>query len=83
MFQVNVRNSEMVIGDLNGMLSACRIAEKQLQRVFDKYGAEQFRNLCNELFDYTEALAADTYRSWPQGSFDFQDAIDGDGLSRA
>ena len=80
MIESNVRDPQMVLGDIYGLVSACRIGEQGLLKLIDKHGLRKFRSLCEDLLDYTEAVTRAEYRRFAQGEFAFTDYIDGDGF---
>ena len=80
MIGTNVRVPQMVLGDIYGLVSACRIGEQGLLALIDRYGLKTFRSLGDDLLDYTEEVTRAEYRRFPEGEFEFTDYIDGDGF---
>ncbi|MEO8883289.1 MAG: hydantoinase B/oxoprolinase family protein [Devosia sp.] len=76
----NVRLPEMVLGDLDAQYATCNIGERELLRLFERYG-EELELYFDRLIDYGEALTRKTIASWPDGDYHFTDYIDGDGFS--
>jgi N-methylhydantoinase B len=76
----NVRLPEMVLGDLDAQYATCNIGERELRRLFERYG-EELEPYFDRLIDYGEALTRKTIASWPDGDYHFTDYIDGDGFS--
>ena len=76
----NVRVPEKVIGDLHSQASACRIGERGLLRIIEKYGLERYLLLTDALLDYTERVTRAEIRTFPDGVYEFHDYIDGDGI---
>lgn len=76
----NVRVPEVVLGDLAAQLSACRIGERGLKGLHEKYG-ERLEQLLSDLLDYAEDIARHTVRQIPNGTYTYEDWIDGDGIT--
>lgn len=79
--RANVRDPDMVMGDVYGLVSACRIGAKGLIKLIEKHGIAKYQSLCADLFNYTEQVTRAEYRRFPEGEFDFTDHIDGDGFN--
>ncbi len=76
----NVRVPVQVFGDLRAQLAACEIAERQLLELVDRYGLDDTRRFMGEATDYTERLTKAAIRDLPDGTFEFEDWIDDDGV---
>ena len=76
----NVRVPRQVLGDVRAQLSACLAGEKGLLQLIGKYGAERFAVCLDALLDQAERLARNAIRAMPDGSYDFVDWIDDDGI---
>lgn len=76
----NVRLPDLVLGDLGAQLATCNIGERELVRLFDRYGEEGLRDYFDELLDYGERLTRKAIEAWPDGTYDFLDHIDNDGF---
>lgn len=79
----NVRLPEMVIGDLEAQLATCALGERELLKIVEKYGLESFREFVSNFLDYGERYTRQAIRSWPDGTYEFTDYIDGDGFDEA
>ena len=77
----NVRVPDRVLGDLRAQYAACQVGVRELTALFDRYGRAPARAYFAELLDYAERLTRAEIRSWPKGTFVFEDFIDDDGLS--
>lgn len=77
----NVRLPELVFGDLDAQLATCNIGERELLRLFERYGTSELNNYFDELLNYGERLTRGAIAKWPQGSVEFTDYIDDDGFS--
>lgn len=76
----NVRFPGMLQGDLEAQRSACLIGERQMQRMIERYGAHTVVNGMQSLLDYSERLCREEILKMPEGTYDFVDYIDEDGM---
>ncbi|HSI40153.1 MAG TPA: hydantoinase B/oxoprolinase family protein [Xanthobacteraceae bacterium] len=77
----NVRLPELVIGDLEAQYATCNIGERELLRLYERYGDDTLNAYFERLMDYGEAVTRKAIASWPDGVYRFTDYIDGDGFS--
>lgn len=77
----NVRLPDLVLGDLDAQLATCNIGERELLRMIDRYGEDTLRLYFDELLDYGERLTRKAIEAWPDGTYEFTDYIDNDGLT--
>jgi N-methylhydantoinase B len=78
---INVRIPDVVLGDLQAQVAACGIAERGMNELVARYGADQLERYFDELLDYTEREARRTVRSIPPGTYRFVDYLDDDGVN--
>ncbi|MGF6881297.1 N-methylhydantoinase B [Nocardia sp. GAS34] len=76
----NVREPDMLRGDLQSQLAACYAGNAGLRALADKHGRTDFERLTDELLDYSEALVRHALTEAPDGVYTFDDQIDDDGL---
>ena len=76
----NVRFPGMLQGDLEAQRAACLIGERQVQRLIERYGADTVVNGMQALLDYSERLCREEILKMPDGSYEFEDWIDEDGM---
>ncbi|MEK6216645.1 MAG: hydantoinase B/oxoprolinase family protein, partial [Boseongicola sp.] len=81
LIRTNVRLPAMVLGDLDAQYATCRTGERELLRLIERYGADETAAYFDALLDYGEVLTRKSIASWPNGTYEFQDAIDGDGFT--
>jgi len=76
----NVRFSTLAIGDLNAEIAAVNIAEKRIKEITDKYG----NNVVLDAFEYlkntSENISKKAIKEIPNGTYNVEDVIDGDGF---
>ena len=78
----NVRLPDLVLGDLDAQYATCNIGEREMLRLFERYG-DALEAYFDRLIDYGEELTRKAIASWPDGDYHFTDYIDGDGFSPA
>jgi len=76
----NVRVPETVLGDIASQIAACRIGERGLIELAERYGKQGFAVYCDALLDYTERRTRAEIAKLPDGDYSFADYIDGDGF---
>jgi N-methylhydantoinase B len=77
----NVRVPDRVLGDIGAEYAACKVGERELRRLFARYGRETVRAYMAELLDYAERVTRAEIARWPAGTYRFTDYLDSDGLS--
>ncbi len=77
----NVRTPQERAGDFSAQMAAHRIGEERLAAVAARYGVERVREAMDALMDYAEAATRTVLRNVPDGSYAFEDFLDGDGIA--
>jgi N-methylhydantoinase B len=77
----NVRVPDRVLGDLGAQYAACKVGERELGRLYTRYGRDEVRRYTAELLDYAERLTRTEIARWPRGTYTFTDHLDSDGFS--
>lgn len=77
----NVRTPEEREGDLTAQLAANRIGQKRILEITAKYGFPKVQEQMKSLQDYSERILRRALREFPEGAYEFQDFMDGDGLT--
>jgi len=72
---------DRVWGDLSAQFAAAQVGKRGLDRLFQRYGADEVEAYMQELLDYAERLTRAEIRQWPKGTYRFTDHIDNDGFS--
>jgi N-methylhydantoinase B len=80
LIEKNVRVPVKVFGDLRAQLAACHIAEQAIIEIAAHYGTEKLAQYMTELVDYAERMTRAAIRELPDGTYDFLDHIDDDGI---
>ena len=68
-------------GDLNASLAAVRIADTRLQEICAKYGLARTREAFEHILTTSEQLSRAAVRALPDGVYEAEDYIDGDGIN--
>lgn len=76
----NVRLPDRVIGDLRAQFAACRVGQRELGRLFERYGAREAQDYFAELLNYAERMTREEIKGWPRGTYRFTDYLDDDGF---
>lgn len=79
----NVRLPRMSLGDLNAQIAALRIGETRLRESIAKYGTGAVLAAFDHVLDSSERLARAAVAALPDGVYEAEDFIDGDGFSDA
>ncbi|MBM3222087.1 MAG: hydantoinase B/oxoprolinase family protein [Candidatus Rokubacteria bacterium] len=77
----NVRVPDRVLGDLGAEYAACRVGEREVVKLYARYGRETVRRYMAELLDYAERVTRAEIATWPKGTYRFTDYLDSDGFS--
>jgi N-methylhydantoinase B len=77
----NVRVPDRVLGDLGAEYAACKVGERELGKLFARYGRATVRTYMAELLDYAERVTRAEIARWPPGTYRFTDYLDSDGFS--
>ncbi len=77
----NVRTPDEREGDLGAQIAACHTGAERLREVCARYGLERVRRAAAELLDYSEELMRAFLRHVPEGEYQAEDFLDGDGIS--
>lgn len=76
----NVRVPRDFFGDLESQSSACRVAEKRVQALADRYGAHVILAAMEGLLNRSEKMARAEIAALPDGEYTFEDFLDNDGM---
>ncbi len=84
-FRIFLRNSrfpDILQGDIRGVLAGCRLGERRVEELFERFGAPTVL----EAWSFFERQCRDTIRKTlesriPDGTYEVEDAVDGDGMS--
>lgn len=77
----NVRQPEILWGDLQSQLASLQIGAANVGRLAKKVGDERFEHALNQLLDRSEDSMRAVIGRIPDGIYEFEDSIDDDGIS--
>ncbi len=75
----NVRIPDAVAGDLQSQVAACRIAERRMVEIVEKYGVAPFDQAVQRIMDNSEQEIRAAIRAIPDGVYVAEDHADGAG----
>ncbi|MBM4254919.1 MAG: hydantoinase B/oxoprolinase family protein [Deltaproteobacteria bacterium] len=73
----NVRVSDLVVGDMEAQIAACRIGAARYVELIERYGLATVEAACAELFDYSERLMRQAIERIPDGRYTATGYMDG------
>lgn len=79
----NVRTPREREGDLTSQVAACRIGERRLMALVEKYGGTEVLAYGRYLLDYSARMTAATIAAIPNGVYRAEDFLDDDGVTDA
>jgi N-methylhydantoinase B len=78
----NVRTPAEREGDFSAQFMAARTGVRRLHELAEAHGPETLLRYARGLMDHAEAMMRAAIRAIPDGTYDFEDFLDGGGLSR-
>lgn len=76
----NLRAPRENRGDLLAQIAANNVAQRRLEELTNKYGADIVRAYLEAMLDYTERRMSAGLRAIPRGTYKAEDVIEGDGI---
>jgi N-methylhydantoinase B len=73
----NVRTSIEMDGDIHAQMACNNVGRKRLQELASRYGTNRLVSFIHEMFDYSERRIRTGLREIPNGSYSFEDYIEG------
>jgi len=80
MLRANVRQGEIMFGDLRAQESAILKGEQRLNELFTRYGVDGVTEAMELLIAYAERKAREAITAIPDGAYEFEDFMDHDGI---
>jgi N-methylhydantoinase B len=77
MLRDNIRASDLVVGDMEAQVAACRIGAERLLGLISRHGLETFEAACDAALAQAEALMRNAIATLPDGSWTARTMIDG------
>jgi N-methylhydantoinase B len=76
----NSRSRDLVVGDLNAMIAACRIGQRRMVEILDRFGRETIEACRVEIFRQSELADLATVADIPDGVYYGEGLMDNDGI---
>lgn len=76
LIRTNVRMPDAVVGDLHAQVAACRIAERRITELLERYGVDTFDAAVERIMDNSEAEVRAALRRIPDGVYEGDDLLD-------
>ena len=76
LLMANMRVPEEREGDFNASLGACRVAERRIRRIYERYGAETVHAAVRINLDRTERRLRERIAELPDGEYCFEDYLE-------
>jgi N-methylhydantoinase B len=73
----NVRAAQLVVGDMEAQVAACRIGAERFLELVGRYGIETVRAAGEDLMDYSERLLRREIEKLQDGTYEAEGFIDG------
>ena len=73
----NIRAPEMVVGDMEAQIAACRLGAERFIELAGQYGMEQVNAASEELMDYSEKMLRSRISELADGTYHAEGFIDG------
>ncbi len=80
LLQLNVRQPEVILGDVQAQYAACRTGEHGMLELVERYGVAELEAAFDALLDYSERGARDIIAAIPDGVYRYTDYLDDDGI---
>lgn len=77
----NVRAPKFTHGDIHAQIASCRLGERRLEALIEKYGAPLMKETMNWAMDYSEKRMRAEIEAWPDGVYECADYMDSDGVN--
>jgi len=76
----NIRHPDASFGDLRAQIAACRLGERRLQELYDRYGSDVVEASIAEGWDQAERVVRAAIRAFPAGTYAAESFLDDDGV---
>ncbi len=73
----NIRYPDSSMGDLKSQIAACRLAERRLGGIYERYGKETVAQAVERIFDQTEARCRAVIARLPDGVYEAESLMSG------
>ncbi len=78
LMMANTRIPDTITGDFNAMVGGCRVGERRIIELMQKYGTATVIESVDYILDYSEGLVRKGIAEWPNGSYEGESILDHD-----
>lgn len=76
----NVRQPAILLGDLQSQIASLGVGAASVAKLAEKYSPAVLMAACAQLLDASEAAMRDVIAAMPDGTYEFEDFLDDDGI---
>jgi len=76
----NSRSGDLVVGDLNAMIAACRIGQRRMLEIIERFGLATVEGCREEIFEQSRRADLETVRAIADGVYSGEGLMDNDGV---
>jgi N-methylhydantoinase B len=76
----NVRQPAILLGDLQSQIASLGVGASSITKLAEKYTPEILTSACGQMLDASEASMRDVIAAMPDGTYEFEDFLDDDGI---
>lgn len=77
----NTRDPRGVLGDMDAMVGACRMAERRVHQFVERYGEPTWEECLSEVKNVSERFMRRAIEDIPEGTYEAEDWLDDDGIT--
>ncbi|WP_336801844.1 hydantoinase B/oxoprolinase family protein [Kaistia sp. MMO-174] len=82
MIMANTRVPQMVRGDLDAQVTACRVGVKSLLEVVERFGLDTYMAAVDDMFDHGERIVRSYFEKIPDGRYVGRGEMDNNGVTK-
>lgn len=82
LLKINTRMPALFESDIRAQVASCNVAERRLVEMVEEFGVERFKEILNAIHDYADEMMRAEIRKIPEGVYEGQATLDGDGFDR-
>ena len=77
MLRQNIRSSQVVVGDIEAQVAACRVGEQRFLELVNQYELDIVLAASEELMNYSERMLRQAIERLPDGTYKAEGFLDG------
>lgn len=78
LIMANTRIPDIMSGDFNAMIGGCRIGERRIISLVEKYGIDVIKESVDYILNYSETRVRQSLSEWPDGVYQGESILDHD-----